>query len=222
MNMTKREKTLVAVVLVLAIFFAYFMFFLKPYLAEMDDLTAQKDNKELLVTTNNQKQIQVNNLDNEIAETEKLIEGYSIGISQGGNQPTMLVFLEDTINSYAQKVMFYFDTVKPVGQLESCPVTITMVATYSGLKNILEAFSDSEYYVKVTSLQTTSASTVQTTQTTEYEVFDPTGTPAVTVSAKNSLDITLTLEFYNLSGEIPANTVYPFDDTHQYGGDIFY
>ncbi|MDD5018645.1 MAG: hypothetical protein PHO15_11175 [Eubacteriales bacterium] len=224
MNMTKREKTLVFFVLILAVVGAYYLLFLKPYLEDMSDILVEKANKEILVTTNDQQEQKVKLLEDDIAALETELADYSGGISQGFDHPPVLVYLEETVNEYAQKVMFYFDDVSEFGQMEVCPVTVTMSGTYEGMKSILEAFSDSEYFIKVTSLSAVCSSTIQAAQTDE--VYDPSQTeepaPEIPV-ASDTLDITLTLEFYSMAGDIPEDKTYEFDDvSFQYGGDIFY
>lgn len=53
-------------------------------------------------------------------------------------------------------------------------------------------------------------------------------TPVITLpeSTPSFIDeviaVAITLEFYNLDGEIPADKSYPFSDGHFYGGDIFF
>jgi hypothetical protein len=36
------------------------------------------------------------------------------------------------------------------------------------------------------------------------------------------VNVQLDLDFFSLSGSIPANTTYSFETGRQYGGDIFY
>ena len=227
MNISKREKRLIVIVLVLAIIFVYYIYFLKPYFDDMNELATEKTNKQILIDTNNQQLNTIKQLDKDIAEKENQLEDYSVNLSQGFDQPPVLVYLEKIITENAQKVMFMFNDVSKFEQLEICPITIIMTSTYDNLKIILEEISDGEYFFKVTSLDAIVVQAIPVEVT--YQVFDPDLGENIEITSmqapKNSgmLDVTLSLEYYSNSGEIPSDTTYTFDDvSYEYGGDIFF
>jgi len=230
MSISKRERMLVVFVLVLALMCAYYLFFLKPYMEEINGLEIDKSTKQLLVTTNSEQAARINQLDEQIAENEAIVDGYSVMISQGCDQPPMLVYLEETINAHAEKVMFAFADVRQYGALEVTPVTVTMVCSYEGLKDLLSALSEDEYFIKVANLHVAYSAIVEAPEiddttgaddTAELDAAD-TQPPEVVVIGYD-LNVTMELEVYNLAGEIPADTVYTFDDDFkEYGGDIFF
>ena len=240
MNMTKREKTLVLIVLVLAVLCVYYIYSLKPYLAEMEELTSEKSNKETQVTSLNQQQARIAQLDAEIADMEAQLSEYNGTISQGFDQPPILAYLEETVNDHTHKGMFVFEQVVPAGQMEVCTMTATLTGTYAGLKDLLSELSDGPYFIKVTKLNVAYGSVQPVLEDDETPVAseppaadgqtsdeqpadEQTSDENETITLENTLEITLTLEFYSKAGDIPPDTTYEFDDDSlETGGDIFF
>ena len=224
MSMTKREKTLLFVVLLLAVVAAYYMLVLKPYIDESGELSTEKTEKQALVDKTELQEKAIAEFDLKIADLEEQLKNYSVDISTGFDQPPVLVYLEDTVNASAQKVMFSFQEPREVGQVEVCAVTVNMVSTYSGLKDILNTFSNDAYFITITGLSAAYAN-MQESSEQDGDVYDSSDTeePAAPVDNYDKLDIKLSLEFYNMAGDIPMDKEYTFDDdVTQYGGDIFF
>ena len=163
MNITKREKKLIILVVILALFCVYYIYFLSPYLADVESLNKQKSSDQIQLSTQDQLQAEIDQLDLLIASNQADIAKYSEGISTGFDQPAILYYLEQTINQYAQKVMFSFESTSRFGQMEVCPVKVTMVGTYENLKKLLTALADGKYFVKITSLSASQTSTIEYT-----------------------------------------------------------
>ena len=218
MSMTKREKRLVVILLIFVVFFVYYMLFLKPYLDDMTKINNKIAQDSVKVENNLANQESNNALIERITLLEQQVGELSIGISQGFDQPPMLVYLEDTINKHAKKMTFSFENVSQNGQLFVCPVTVTMQSTYEGIKNILSELAQGAYFVKVVELKVENGgvSEVTTTQMTEDGETVP-----VTTVVENDLNVSLKLEFFSIAGDVPADTVYSFDDNLSVGGDIF-
>ena len=97
-------------------------------------------------------------------------------------------------------------------------MTVTMTATYEGLKSVLDALDGGKYLVKVTGLSAAYHNFEQTSAP-----GDQGAPPVPSAPEQRILDIILNLEFYNYPGEIPPDTKYPFvPENAQYGGDIFF
>lgn len=231
MKVSKREKTLLITVLMLAIVCGYYLLFLKPYLTEMSDLTIQKANSETQVQTYTQLKKNVDQINDQIEEKKLEIIEYSNDILIGFDQPPVLVYLEEAVGRYAQKQMFLFLPPEYIGQMSSSPVKVTMITTYDGLKGFIEEVSNSQYIITVSNIQASVASSTEPDSFTEEGVDDTskneperldTGIPALDES-DNLLEVTLELKIYSMYGEVPADKVYPFDnESYNYGGDIFY
>ena len=254
MNISKREKKLIILVVILAVFCVYYIYFLSPYLADVESLNKQKSSDQIQLSTQDQLQAEIDQLDLLIASNQADIAKYSEGISTGFDQPAILYYLEQTINQYARKVMFSFDDTSRFGQMEVCPVKVTMVCTYDNLKKLLTALADGEYFIKITSLNASQTSTFDTINSTNEDPVDtasdttadttsdttagttenntgdvtPDSTPDETeISAdsasEKTLDIAMTLEFYNIQGDIPPDSTYSFDNGEVSNDqDIFY
>lgn len=230
MNMTKREKSLITIVLVLALLCAYYLFFFKPFYEDLKIFKSDKTSKELQVTTYEDQVKQIEALDKQIEENEALISVYDGVISEGCDQPPLLVYLEKTVNDHADKIMFSFGDIVQHGQLQALPATATMTCSYDGLKQVLSAFADDTYFIKVTRLDTQYSSVYAEPDSADTDAEgEPADTPATDDTEAElevigyELNVTMQLEFYNISGDIPADTVYTFDDDiTQFGGDIFY
>lgn len=219
MTISKREKTLIIIVLLLAVLCMYYMFFLKPYMDEMNTLSTDMSSKEISVNTNEQIKSKLGNLEEDISEMESQIESYS-GVTYGFDQPSVLRYLADTINEYASKIMFRFEDITQIGQLQVCNVTATMNGTYDGLKNVLKSINEGKYFIKVSGL-TASQKIVEEVETSqngdEGSVAEP-----VETSPDFLLDITINLEVYSFPGAAPLDAEYPETGPLYYGGDIFY
>ncbi len=161
MKVSKREKTLLIVVLMLALVSAYYLLFLKPYLTEISDLNIQLANNETQVQTYAQLKANVDNIEKQIEEKRNEIDEFSHDISAGFDQPPVLVYLEDTVGRHGEKNMFVFGRSEQVGQMIISPVTITMVTTYDELKGFISDVTEGEYIVKVTSIQASVTSPIE-------------------------------------------------------------
>jgi Tfp pilus assembly protein PilO len=219
MTMTKRERTLVMILLVLIVIGAYWLLFLSPYIEDMKVLKAQNEEKQTLLFNRSQQQLKMDELLKSLSDNEQKVAELSAGIAHGYDQPAILVYLEKTVKAHAVKQTFSFGETKQAGQMIACPVTVTMRSSYDGLKSVLSALADGEYFVKVTGLtaQQGQAEEVTTTETTE----DGETVSSTTTQPSDKLNITLNLEFYSMTGDIPADTAYPFDSGHEFGGDVF-
>lgn len=153
MNISKRERTLITIVLILAVIAAYYVFFLKPYIDDFGELSSQRTTKSVDLETKTMQQAQVDKLDEQIAGLTEEIESTIANIPQGFDQPPMLVYLEETVNTHAQKIAFTFKHPEMDGQMTITPVTISMYSSYDGLKAILQEFSSGKYVIRVTGMR---------------------------------------------------------------------
>lgn len=219
MTMTKRERTLVFILLVLIVIGAYWLLFLSPYIEDMKVLKAQTQENQTLLYNKSQQQIKNNELLKDLSDNDRQVAELSAGITQGYDQPAILVYLEKTVKEHAAKQTFSFGETRQTGQMIACPVTVTMQSSYDGLKEVLSALADGKYFAKVTGLsaQQGAEEEVTTTETSE----DGEAVSSTTTKPSDKLDVILNLEFYCLTGDIPADAQYSFDSGHEFGGDIF-
>lgn len=239
MKVSKRERTMLFVVLFLALVSAYYLLFLKPYLAEIGELNIQLESNEAQVQTYSQIKINIDNIDEEIVKKQAEIEEFSSYISTGFDQPPILVYLEETVGKHAQKNMFVFGMPEKVGQLIISPATITMVTTYDGLKGFIEDVTNGDYIINVTSIEAIVASSVEAAISetnndagglteedivvTPVPVVDKSEGVIMVENSNRLLNVSINLEIYSMSGEIPADKEYTFDNgSYNFGGDIFY
>lgn len=225
MNMTKRERILVSVVLVLAVFCLYYIFFLKPNMDELKTVNSDIESKEELVTSVRQEKQILSSAEETISGNEEKISELSDGISVGFDQPVILVYLEDTVNEYAKKVTFSFSDERQIGQLNVCPAKITMTSSYDGIKSILSDFENGPYFIKVVSLNVMTDAKMESE--TDSASDNPDEQPATTVKTvtadkDDDLIVTISVEFYSQLGDLVEASGYGFADGYQYGGDIFH
>lgn len=188
------------------------------------------------LSNNQQMQNKIDQLKSSISGNESEIVKYGSGITKGFDQPSLLVYLNETVNKNASKISFQFTDIKPLGQLEACDVRVVMTGTYDGLKKILSDLNTGKYLVNVISLKASvhtddpSTASPTTTDTAPNQKVGsnskpkPSASPSPIASGESDLlDITMDLQFYNYPGDVPPNTSYPFvTSSTQYGGDIFY
>jgi hypothetical protein len=234
MNITKREKTLIVFVLILAICCGYYLYFFKPQSDQIDVISKSIDSKNVDIASNEQMQNVISQLDKEINDDQDKVVTYGSGITQGFDQPSILVYLQETVSKYADKKAFQFTNITPLGQLQVCPVSVTVECTYSNLKKLLSDLNNGKYLIKLASLDVNKhiedetanpeTSSAPATKSTKSKTASATATPAPSASnaQKDILEVTLSLEFYNYKGDVPSDNTYPFvTSSIQYGGDIF-
>lgn len=238
MKVSKRERTLIIVVLLLAAVSAYYLLFLKPYMTEIGELNVMRANSEIQVETYAQLKTNIDLLDTQIEEKETEIIEYSKDITVGFDQPPVLVYLENTVDKHAQKMMFAFGMAEYMGQMTISPVTITMKTTYEGLTSFINEVTQDDFIINVTNIDARQAVIDETVieevdeditveDIVEEGSEDAPVTPAIEdVSAEESeylLQVTITIEIYTMAGDVPSDAIYVFDDNeYNYGGDIFY
>lgn len=221
MTMTKREKVLVSIVLVMAIVCFYFLFYLKPNMDELRLLSSDIADKEALASSVMQQKQIIASIDKAIEENEARIESMSGGITTGFDQPDVLVYLEKTVNEYATKTTFAFDTISQTGQLYVCPIKISMVGSFDGFKKLMAAFNDSPYFIKVVAVEITTPDRTATPDTEESETL-VISAPSSPVAKNGEINVTLNIELYSRPGQLEEGKTYKFAEGYQYGGDIFY
>lgn len=234
MSVTKREKILIVIVLILAVCCGYYLYFFKPQSDQIDGLNKSIDTKSVDLANNEQIQKVISQLDKEISDDQDKVNKYGSGITKGFDQPSILVYLQEKVSKYADKKSFQFTNITPLGQLQVCPVTVTLECNYSNLKKLLSDLNTGKYLVKIASLSvdkhnddiaaTTQTSPSPATNSTisKTATTSPTPAPSAPDVKKDSLDVTINLEFYNYTGDVPSDTTYPFvTSSIQYGGDIF-
>ncbi len=220
MSISKREKMLILILLIVAVFCLYYFFFYKPYMDDISDLNKSIADSEAQILSNRQLVTTENALIDEMNEKTDQLKTLSVSITQGFDQPPMLVYLDQTINRYGTKITYLFSEVQQLGELYVCPLTVIMKADYDGIKKILTAFSEGEYFVKVTGLVVAAFDTDLAPQTAAPLEEEPEETSAEP-SSENLLSVTLYLELYSLLGEIPPDTAYDFSDGYRFDTDVF-
>lgn len=218
MTISKRERTLIVIVAILAVICLYYVFFLKPHLDEMQQVNSSISDNEALIYAREQQKVIIQNLDGTIVENEQKAANMSAGITQGFDQPPVLVYLKKTISDNANKLMFTFGNLSQAGQMVVCPVSITMTSSYEGIKNILAELNNDQYFIKVTALSIMAGAD---SAAATVPVADGTLPAEIITAPNNLLEVKLDVEFYSFSVPLPEDTAYSFGDGYQYGGDIF-
>jgi len=217
MTMTKREKILVSIVLVLGIFCLYFLAYLNAKLSELRALNLDIENKAVDATNVQMQEQIIASIDRSIATNEKKIDALNTGISTGFDQPALLVYLEQTINEHGTKTSLVFSDLMRVGQFDVCSATIAMTSSYEKLKALLAAFGESPYFIKVVSLKA-ELDTERIAQVTAQTDTVEGAAPAPSVN--EPLNVKMDIQIYTQPGSVGA-AVYDFAEGYQYGGDIF-
>lgn len=240
MSISKRERILIIVVVLLALLGAYYLYYLKPSIDEVDILNSDIENLKLQKSAHDQQKAQAEQLKSQIAALDEQLALYGDGISHSFDQPPVLVYLSNLINTHADKNMIQFDTTGQTGPIERYVITVTMTATYDGLRQVLDALEDAPYLIRVSGMSISTEA--QTTGTDTGAGAETGGTDTGTAASPDTLpdtspdivspqpsspsskgvSVTLTADFYCISGAIPEDSPYEFDTDREYGGDIFY
>jgi hypothetical protein len=223
MSMTKREKILIVIVLILAVFFVYYMYLLKPRLDESEALKLDIENKKQLIATNEQMQKNVHEIDERNSLYEGRLSQYGGSILEDFDQPSALVYLSDIVSKHAKKLTIAFERVNETNHVRINKAMLTMNSTYDGLKSVLKSLDEGSYFLKVTGLTITQERPEEVLAEETADAEGKTSTPEETSApAENSLNVTMTLELYNFGADLPPDKQYPFTEGKSYGGDIFY
>ena len=222
MNVSKREKVLIIIALIFAVFCLYYFFFLQPYSEDMAKLTEQIFEKDSQLSSNQQLVLNNAAVSKIIEENEQTLLELKSNVPQGYDQPRMLVYLEETVTSHATKDKFLFSDVRQSGHLYISPVMVSMYSDYVGLQKILLELAEGEYFVKMTGMTVSVRSDLQSQVEADQEETPAADEDIVSSEPRSHhfLEVTLYLEFYSLLGERPVDTVYDFGQ-YQYEADIF-
>ena len=237
MSISKRERVLIFAVIVLAVIGAYYMLYLKPCLDDISALNADVTVLQQEKVAAGQQKAQSEQLLTEISGMDEQLLQYGDSITHTFDQPSVLVYLSDTVGTYATKNTIDFAQTEQTGLIQRYEITVRMVTTYDGLKQVIAAFEDAPYLMRIselslsTDVEITLINPDETTDTGDGTGTD-TGTPDDTVTIPNGtqvdasllewIGIEMTLDFYCLSEPLSDDTIYSFDTPRQYGGDIFY
>lgn len=226
MTISKREKILILIVVLLALFGAYYLYYLKPCIDDIQSLKLDNESKELQLSADEMQQSQLVLMQSKVDDIDTQLASYG-DFAQAFDQPPVLVYISDTVQAAAQKGSISFMQPEQIGQIARCAITITMSCTYDGLKKILEDFSGAPYLLRVTQLSAvipvadpTSTNAGNDTATNSTNTEGDTAS-ATSVPTPGVLNITMVLDFYSLAGEIPEDTVYAFNNNDQHDADIF-
>jgi|GEM_PF-1924673 hypothetical protein len=244
MSISKRERILLVIVALLALFGAYYLLYLKPCLDEISALNSDNETKVLQVYANGQQITRARQLEEDIAGLDEQLALYGDSTAHSFDQPPVLVYLSDTISDCAaDKNTIRFERTGQTGPIERYIVTISMVASYDELKRVIAAFEEAPYMLRISGLTVSTDAQVAlidlgggtgtdgSTDTagdttgdtpTDADTTQDSETTLVDITSLKEIAVTMTLDFYCLSGEISEDTVYTFDGARQYGGDIFY
>lgn len=243
MTMTKREKTLVSMLIVLIIICAYWLLFLSPHMKAMAAVKAETAEAETELQNKTEQKIKSDQLLKDLNNKKSQVGELCMGIAQGYDQPAILVYLKKTIEENAVKQTFTFGAKRQIGQMFACPVAVMMQSDYAGLKAVLKVLSGGEYFVKIIGLNvqinneaaaTENATDIEDSTDIEGSNDIEDATPAEndtevdetlstssTQERSEELNVTLNLEFYCTAENVPADTVYTFDSGYQFDSNIF-
>lgn len=238
MSISKRERMLLIIVALLALFGAYYLLYLKPCTDEIKELNSDIETKELQVFANEQQKNSTEQLQKEIDSMDEQLEEYGDSAAYSFDQPPVLVYLSKTVGDYAVKNSIEFKRTEQTGVVERYEISIEMTGTYDEFKKVLNALEKAPYMIRIsglmietplldTSTQTDTAESTDANADNDTDKDTPTDTgtdvqEAMNLSSKKQIIATMTLDYYCLPGEIPPDTEYTFDTARQYGGDIFY
>ncbi len=238
MSISKRERMLLIIVALLALFGAYYLLYLKPCMDEIKELNSDIETKELQVFANEQQKNNAEKLQQEIDSMDEQLAQYGDSAAYSFDQPPVLVYLSKTVSDHAVKNSIEFKRTEQTGMIERYQINIEMMGTYDEFKKVLKALEKAPYMIRISglmietplldiSIQTTAGDGTDTNAGNDTGKDTPTDTgtdvqEAMNFSLKKQIVATMMLDYYCLPGIIPSDTVYTFDTARQYGGDIFY
>lgn len=219
MRLSKREKILLILVLLIGSAVAYYLLFLQPCLDEINKLNSQIISDQNLISTNKLLKKNIETVEQGIIDDENKMAEFGDSIKSAFDQPAVLVYLYETMNNYGKKVQINFSDSGALGQIKLCKVYVSMVGTYDALKSVMEEFAGNEYFIKVTSL---TAAIPNLSSGDSDSGSEGSAEPGKFVMPPGFLNIGMDIEFYYIGDEIPPDKIYDFTGgAVQYGGNMF-
>lgn len=193
MKLTEREKILLpaALIIIAAILFINFIYL--PMSKEISSLKSQVEENELLISESETKQNAIKTLEDKLVTTKQTSQTEHQDVLQSWDQPELIVFVENTINSLCEKTSIDFFDVSEAQAVQAGDINIVFVTDYESLQRILKKFEDAKYYNTITL----------------FDIHEP---ETVAPDGEKLLDVSLNIRFYsrNLISSYPVE--YSFMD----------
>jgi hypothetical protein len=245
MKLSKREKILLILVLIIGSVVGYYFLFYQPYSKEMETLTSQITSDQNTINTNNILKKNIEKVIQDISDDEAKMAEFSESINSAFDQPDVLVYLFNVMENYgySYKIQINFNDPGNLGQVKLFKISVTMIGSYDEMIRVLNEFASGEHFIKVTALtvairELSSGGSAPESGDSAPESGDSTpesgdsapesggSAPESVGSSLNlppgTLNINMELEIYYIGDEIPPDKTYPFTGgAVQYGGDMF-
>jgi hypothetical protein len=193
MKLTEREKILLpaALIIIAAILFINFIYL--PLSKEISTLKTQVEENELLISESTAKQNAIKSLEDKLVTARKTSQTEHQDVLQSWDQPELIVFVEDTINSLCEKTSIDFFDVMTAQAVQAGEVNIVFTTDYESLQRIIKKFEDAKYYNTITL----------------FDIHEP---ETVAPDGEKLLEVSLNIRFYskNLNSSYPVE--YSFMD----------
>jgi septal ring factor EnvC (AmiA/AmiB activator) len=223
MKLSRREKILLILVVVLALGAVYYFYFLTPFTKEMTQIQSDIAQKQTEFSTLNMQNGQLKLLDKQIDDLKTQNKELLDKIPTGFDQADLLNFIYDLTKSKSDKTSYIFEQPVDYVKIDCQKATLTFNTNYGNLKEILNTLKTCRFNNRIVLMVAT---------TKEQEAAKPsdnegdgksedgeetadTGNPAYT------LNVVLTVEFYNIKGDIPADKKYDFGNGSKGKSNLF-
>jgi len=179
MKLSKREKILIAIVVVLGLGAAYYFYFLTPFLAGMAEIKKDTDAVKVEVDALNIQKSQLKVLDDQITKLQSENKILLSRLPVGFDQPELIAFLDGLFKDKAVKAAYTFDMPVDFQKIDSLRATLDFKTDYANLKEILNTLNASMFNNRVLSLTATLQApepAADTAVTEEADTTDVSGT----------------------------------------------
>lgn len=180
MRLTKRETTLIIIVLLVGISFLYVNYVYFPLQDESKELEAKYN--ELLIEESDAKVLvaKTTALKAELKEIEDSTIGVYDGMVEIWDQAENLVYMEKLFEGLSERHTFNSYTPLDVSSIRTAEIDMSIVTNYTNLQRILNNLEDGKNYCTIESLNIVAKS--RGNENPEWEPMD--------------LDVNLTVRFY--------------------------
>ena len=193
MKLSKRERTLLIVVGVLALFAAYYFYFLSPFMADLAKIKTETEQKQAEVNQLSMQNQQITVLEKESANLAEKNKDILQKIPMGFSQPELLQFIYQLILEHGEKTEFTFDIPEDLVKIDSVKATLNFNTDYADLKQILASLKTCRFNNRIV--------TMEATKIDEETEAAPDAQP---VNTKYDMKVHIEAEFFNLKGEAAA------------------
>lgn len=146
MRLSKRELSLLVLMLILAVGALYYTQFYTPMNKQLTDLASRSQNLSIQITDVKSKINNISDIESKINELDHEFNSLKEKFLDGWDEPVLMVYLEDLIGDSAVKSQVDFDRNAPDELYNSGTIKLSLNTNYHSFKSIISKLENGLLY----------------------------------------------------------------------------